>query len=253
MSYREVSDELEKILRLKTAPVAVKLYKDAKDLPKEPVDYKVNLCQLVSTARYQGKQSGGVPELMICSMGASCVGLIDTPEAITSGQAAVGAYCKDIECGKTFMANTFRLGDKGKQYAGINVQPLKTAKEDPDVVVMYVNPAQIMRLVHACAYDNGEKVAADTVCEAALCSSIGYVIENNKPVIAFPCAGDRIFGGTQNDEVVFAAPYALFRDKIVENLKKTAMGGFSVYPIPPNMAWTPTMPPTYTIAPEDLK
>ncbi len=158
MSYREVSDELEKILRLKTAPVAVKLYKDAKVLPKEPVDYKVNLCQLVSTARYQGKQSGGVPELMICSMGASCVGLIDTPEAITSGQAAVGAYCKDIECGKTFMANTFRLGDKGKQYAGINVQPLKTAKEDPDVVVMYVKSRSDYGVWYmACAYDNGKK------------------------------------------------------------------------------------------------
>jgi uncharacterized protein (DUF169 family) len=77
-------------------------------------------------------------------------------------------------------------------------------------------------------------------------------VANDKPVVGFPCAGDRIFGGTQTHEVVFVAPYPLVREKLVENLERTAEGGFSVYPVPPNMFWTPTMPPTYTIGPEDL-
>ena len=37
-------------------------------------------------------------------------------DSIESGQAAVGAYCKDIEAGKKFMENTFKLGDSGKVY-----------------------------------------------------------------------------------------------------------------------------------------
>ncbi|WP_213996889.1 MULTISPECIES: DUF169 domain-containing protein [Tepidanaerobacter] len=253
MNCLEVSNKLQEILRLDTDPVAITMYKDKEKLPRKPLDYKINLCQLVSTARYQGRPSSGVPEMMVCAMGAACVGLIKTPEAISSGKAAVGPYCANEEAGKKFMENTFKLGDKGKQYEGIYVEPLSRAKEEPDVVVVYVNPAQVMRLVHACAYDNGEKVAADTVCEAALCSSIGFALANNKPTIGFPCAGDRIFGGTQNQELVFVAPYSLFRDKLIDNLEKTAKGGFSVYPVPPNMAWTPSMPPTYTIQPEDLK
>jgi uncharacterized protein (DUF169 family) len=123
---------------------------------------------------------------------------------------------------------------------------------DPDAVIIYINPAQAMRLIHACAYETGEKIAADTVAEAALCASIGFAVAKDKPTLGFPCAGDRIFGGTQPSEVVFVAPYSLVSDKLVENLKRTAEGGFSVYPVPPNMFWTPTMPPTYTIQPEDL-
>ncbi|NLJ40337.1 MAG: DUF169 domain-containing protein [Clostridiales bacterium] len=248
----EISKRLLEILRLDTDPIAVTMYKDKEELPRKPQDFKLNLCQLISMARYQRKSTSGVPELMICSMGAACVGLIDTPEAISSGKAAVGPYCKDEESGKNFMANTFKLGDSGKQYEGVYIQPLSVSVNEPDVVVAYVNPAQVMRLIHACAYDNGNKVTADTVCEAALCSAIGFALAKNKPVVGFPCAGDRIFGGTQSHELIFAAPYSLFRDKLITALEETQKGGFSVYPVPPNMNWTPAMPPTYTIQPEDL-
>ncbi len=252
MEKKQLAEELDSILRLDTKPVGIKLYKNQDELPKKPFNFKLNLCQLVAMARYQGKMNSGTPDKMICAMGAACVGLIDTPEAIASGKAAVGAYVQDQTAGKAFMDNTFKLGDTGKKYDGILIGALESMDVDPDVVVMYVNPAQVMRLIHACTYNTGEKITADTVAEAALCSSIGYALANDKPVVGFPCAGDRIFGGTHPHEVVFVAPYALVRDKLVENLKRTAEGGFSVYPVPPNMFWTPTMPPTYTIQPEDL-
>ena len=252
MTRQEIAKELETILRLDTKPVGIKMYEKAEDLPKKPMPHKLNLCQLVSIARCQGRDNSGVPEKMICSMGAACVGLIETTEVISSGKAAVGAYCKDEVAGKKFMANTFKLGDTGKKYAGVYVQALESSKVEPDVVVIYATPVQIMRLIHANAYDTGEKTKADTVAEAALCSSIGYAIAEKKAVIGFPCAGDRIFGGTQNQEMVFVAPFKLFKEKLVDNLKNTAKGGFSVIPIPPNMNWTPAMPPTYTINESDL-
>ncbi|NLS44220.1 MAG: DUF169 domain-containing protein [Firmicutes bacterium] len=252
MERKQIASELDSILRLGTKPVGIKLYKDQNELPKKPLNFKLNLCQLVSIARYQGKTNTGTPDKMICSMGAACVGLIATPEAIASGRAAVGAYVKDEAAGKAFMDNTFKLGDEGKKYDGVLVGALGNMDVDPDAVIIYINPAQAMRLIHACAYETGEKIAADTVAEAALCASIGFAVAKDKPTLGFPCAGDRIFGGTQPSEVVFVAPYSLVRDKLVENLKRTAEGGFSVYPVPPNMFWTPTMPPTYTIQPEDL-
>ncbi|NLA06092.1 MAG: DUF169 domain-containing protein [Firmicutes bacterium] len=253
MDNRELAEQLEKILRLDTMPVAMKFYDDRKDLPREPLNFKLNLCQLVAMARYQGRTNSGVPDMMICAMGAACTGLIKTPDDIKSGQAAVGAYCKDIESGKKFMENTFKLGDSGKVYDAVLVSPLANAKFEPDVVIIYSNPAQVMRLIHGCVYDNGEKVKADTVAEAAMCSCAGYVLAKREPMVGFPCAGDRIFGGTQNFELVFAAPYELVRDKLVENLEMTAKGGFSVYPVPPNMFWTPSMPPAYTITEDKLK
>ena len=85
---------------------------------------------------------------------------------------AVGAYCKDIEAGKKFMENTFKLGDSGKVYDAVLVSPLANAKFEPDAVIIYSNPAQTMRLIHGCVYDNGEKVKADTVAEAAMCRCV---------------------------------------------------------------------------------
>lgn len=251
MNLSEMANVLEKMLRLDTRPVAIKMYSDAEDLPRKPLNFKLNICQLVSMARYAGKSNSGVPQKMVCSMGAACVGLIKTPEPIATGKAAVGPYTKDEKAGKRFMENTFKVGDFGKKYDGIMVAPLEQADFEPDVVVIYANPAQIMRLIHANAYETGEKTTADTVAEAALCSSIGFALWNKKPVIGFPCAGDRIFGGTQNNELVMAIPFAEM-NRILKNLAETAKGGFSVYPIPPNMMWTPTMPQTYTIQENDL-
>lgn len=255
MQAKEISENIVKLLHLETEPVAVKMYKDRADLPRHPQNIKQNFCQLVSIARYQGRANSGVADGMICAFGASCLGLMKTPEAITSGKAALGVYTGTPEASQKFMQNVYRIGDHGKKYDAVMVKPLAEVAEgeEPDAVIIYVNPAQAMRLIHACAYDNGEKITADTVAEGAMCSCTGFTIETGKPTVGFPCAGDRIFGGTQNHELVFTAPYSLVKGKLVEFLEKTAAGGFSVYPVPPNMHWTPMMPPTYTVQPEDLK
>jgi len=255
MQPKDVSESIVRILHLETEPVAVKMYKDRQDLPKRPQNIKQNFCQLVSIARYQGRGNSSTADNMVCAFGAACLGLIETPEVISSGKAAVGVYTGTQEAAKNFMANTFKIGDNGKQFDGVMVKPLAEVTEDdePDAVIIYVNPAQAMRLIHACAYDTGEKITADTVAEGAMCSCTSFSIETQKPSIGFPCAGDRIFGGTQNHELVFTAPYRLVKEKLVDRLEKTAAGGFSVFPVPPNMHWTPMMPPSYTIQSEYLK
>ena len=176
MQAKEISESIVRILHLETEPVAVKLYKDRADLPKHPQNIKQNFCQLVSIARYQNRGNSSVADNMICAFGAACLGLIETPEVISSGKAALGIYTGNPEAAKNFMANAFKIGDTGKQYDGVMVTPLSEVTEDaePDAVIIYVNPAQAMRLIHACAYDTGEKITADTVAEGAMCSCTGF-------------------------------------------------------------------------------
>lgn len=248
---KEMAKKLESALRLDTRPVAIKFYKDRKDLPIKPLQRKLNLCQLVFMARNMGKANSGVADKMVCSFGAACAGLIKTPEPIASGRGAVGIYVKDEEAGKNFFGNTYKLGDEGKKFDGVYVAPLESIDVEPDIVVIHGNSAQIIRLIHANAYETGEKVSADTVAEGALCSSISYAMMYKKPRIDFPCAGERAFGGAQNHEIVFVTPYDRL-EKIVENLEHTAKGGFSVYPAPSYMDFTPVMPSAYSIQEEDL-
>lgn len=253
MDKKLLAQRLVDLLRLDTNPVGVKLYRQREELPRRPFNWKINICQLVCQARYQGKFGSGTPDLMVCAIGAACTGLIKTPERFISGRAAVGRYVSDEEAGRKFMANTYKLGDKGKQYDGIYVGPVAGFKDiDPDVVVIYANPAQVMRLIHASLFETGDCVKADTVAEAALCSSIGFALGEQKPIIGFPCAGDRTFGGTQKDELLFALPFSFFQT-LVENLESLQMAVGQVYPVGPFMAWTPTMVPAYTMQPEDLE
>ncbi|MDK2982104.1 MAG: hypothetical protein PWQ55_2451 [Chloroflexota bacterium] len=255
MEPQEISESIIKILHLETQPVAVKMYEHMADLPRHTQNIKQNFCQLVSIARYQGRGNSGTAESMICAFGAACLGLIETPEVISSGKAGLGIYTGNPQAAETFMSNVFKIGDSGKKYEAVMVKPLAevTPEDEPDAVIIYVNPAQAMRLIHASSYDTGEKITADTVAEGAMCSCTAFAIANEKPMVGFPCAGDRIFGGTQNHELVYTAPYSLVAGKLVENLEATAKGGFSVFPVPPNMHWTPAMPPAYTIQPEYLE
>lgn len=252
MDCRELSDFFMQALRLETDPVAVRLYESASDLPKKPLPFKLNICQLISMARHQGRTASGVPERMVCSIGAACTGLIGTPEAFRNGTAAVGRYVENAEAGKRFFENTFKIGDSGRAFDAILLSPLRDAGGIvPDAVIFYANPAQVMRLIHACVYRTGEKVEAATVAEAAVCSAIGFVKSTGRPIVGFPCAGDRRFGGTQNTELLFAAPYGMLEDMAYALSDLGAVA--PVYPVAPNVMWTPQMPAAYTIGDGDIE
>ena len=112
------------ILRLETEPVAVKLHASREDLPRRPLPFPVNICQLISMARHQGRQASGVPERMVCAIGAACLGLVETPPAFRDGSAAVGRYVASREAGEAFFRNTFKLGDSGARHQAVSVAPL---------------------------------------------------------------------------------------------------------------------------------
>lgn len=247
MDRRTLSETFERLLKLETGPVAVHLYENREDLPRKPLPFEVNICQLISMARHQGRPAAGIPGRMVCSIGAACTGLIETPAAFRDGTAAVGRYVADAQAGVEFFRNTYKLGDSGARFGAIMLSPLAGCEIEraPDAVVFYCNPAQVMRFVHAVLYRTGEKVAADTVAEAAVCSAIGFVVGTGRPVIGFPCAGDRRFGGTQHHELVFACPFDLL-EGMAGALVELAGSG-PLYPVPPNVMWTPKMPPAYTI------
>lgn len=244
------AETLKSVLKLDTEPVAVKLLKNRNEWKGSLVKIKTNLCQMVSMARYQSTTTAQDAQGMVCVLGACCLGLIKTPDRFTSGEAVVGKYTKDASAGKKFIENTYMLGNKGKQFNLVVIGPLKDIN-DPDIVVLYANPAQMLPLIHANTYETGEKITADTVAEAALCASLGYSFGEQAPAIGFPCAGDRRFGGTQHHELLFTIAGSKF-PKLMDNLILRHQSNPYLFPVPPSMQWVPMMPPAYTINDDDL-
>jgi len=247
MNARDIADMLSKTLKLDTYPIAVRLAEKRDELREEPLSLKLNNCQLISMARHGGLHSSGVPDRMVCSIGAACVGLVKTPEEFTGGTAAVGKYTVDSHAGITFFRNTFKIGDSGAMYEGIEFAPLGKALFQPMAVIIYGNPAQIMRLVHANAWNNGEMTTGDTVAEAAVCSSIGLAVSKNRTVLGLPCAGDRRFGGTQNHEMVFVTPWETLAGRIAPALNQMFELQGSLYPVAPCVLYETRMPDAYTL------
>ena len=252
MEPAKIAEELTRILRLETHPVAVTVYRDRNEMKRKPLKQKHNICQLLSMARFNGRTNSSVAETQVCAMGACCLGLIKTPQSFSSGKAAYHVYTGTREAAVRFMSNVYKIGDAGRKYDSVMVKPLFSVKDDEDasVLVIYVNPLQAMCLIHASLWDDGEKVAADTVAEGALCSAIAYALDKNKPIIGFPCTGDRSYSGTQNHELVYAAPYAWAKEKLLNNLTQVIKGGASAVPMAPYMYWTPVMDGDYTITEE---
>lgn len=59
--------------------------------------------------------------------------------------------------------------------------------------------------------------------------------------MVIPGQGERIFAGTQDDEVVFAAPGEFFLD-LAEALKKAGKPIGARYPVPPYQNFQPDFP-----------
>ncbi|PIE53415.1 hypothetical protein CSA37_01690 [Candidatus Fermentibacteria bacterium] len=247
MDRNEMEELLFKALKLDTHPVAVRLSENGTDLAEQPLSLKLNNCQLISIARHQGKYSSGAPERMVCAIGAACTGLVKTPSGFIDGTAAVGKYTADSEAGREFFRNTFKLGDSGARYRAIEFAPLGSAPFNADVVIVYGNPAQIMRLVHANSWRDGCATRGDTVAEAAVCSSMAIAMNTGEAIIGLPCAGDRRFGGTQNHEMLFAAPFEVFREKIVPSLAEMLEAAGSLYPVAPWVMYQGEMSDEYTL------
>jgi uncharacterized protein (DUF169 family) len=107
--------------------------------------------------------------------------------------------------------------------------PLNKASFEPDMVMVFGNPAQIMMLLCAMQKVRYECFDFTFIGEGACMDSFGRYYETGKTSVAIPCYGERALGQVADDEIVVAlAPQEL--ERIIEGLDKLAESGFG-YPI----------------------
>ena len=120
---------------------------------------------------------------------------------------------------------------RAKEYAGIVFSPLAWTKIAPDLIMVYGNPAQIMRLLHGATHHEGNNVVSAFSGRAGSCS--GGIIQTmltGECQVVIPGNGDRVWAMTQDEEVAFTIPAARL-GLVIEGLKVTHERGVR-YPIP---------------------
>jgi uncharacterized protein (DUF169 family) len=230
--WTAVSKALERYLRLKTFPVAFKLFESATALDgikgiRRP-DYMPRMCQLITLARVHGWTLGVTKEQLGSLACASIIGLCEPPKELIEGMALSGILYKTAKDAREHEMAVPRLL-VGK-YKALAVAPLAGNKFDPDIILIYGNPAQIFVLIAAIQWEDFEPLQFYCVGESSCSDAIVRCYVTSKPSLGIPPYAERRYGYAQDDEMVMGLPVTSV-DKVLRGLKGIYKGGIR-YPIP---------------------
>jgi uncharacterized protein (DUF169 family) len=239
--------DIESHLRLKTFPVGFKFLTSKGDVEKvgkvrRPRKYSTT-CQLISMARTFGWTFGttGAELMPICS---NVLGFLEAPPKLKDGTLRSVAWCRTKEDAKKFEDAIPRI-PLGK-YEAVLLGPATTGLFEPDFVLFYVNPAQLILMINALQFEDYERFVFYCVGETSCSDSIVECHLGGKPAVGIPCFGERRFGSAQDDEMVMAVPGPML-EKLRRNLVELSKRGVR-YPITfygPQVDPSPGVPPVY--------
>ncbi len=255
--YCELGKNLTETLKLQYFPLAIKLVKSEKEFPdgtRRPsfLNMRITMCQGFAMSRRIGWTVGLTAEDMKCIPNLIAYGFaeLEDQNAFIEAFRAMGYYETDE---LTMKAVSTMPHLEPVKYNGMVVSPLGWTKIIPDLLLIYCNSAQAMRLIQATVYKTGERITTPISGLAASCvEGVLGTFLTKKPGLVVPGAGDRAFGTTQDHELVFTTPKEMITDTIGA-LKKAGYEKGIRYPIPTSIAEPQAIPEAWTILNGKLK
>ena len=229
--WEKLVRRMELLMRLRSFPVAFKLLKKQEDIAAIPfirrMTHKVTLCQLITIVRTYDWTVGADLNDFISPMCPSIIGLTDLPEVFKDGTFRSIVWAKTREDGRKFENSIPRL-PSGKYQAAV-LAPLVYNPFDPDIVLIYANPAQMMLLINSLQFEDYEVMEFFCVGESSCSDAIARCYLSGKPSLSIPCYGERRYGHAQDDELVMALPAAMM-EKALKGMEALYKKGIR-YPI----------------------
>ncbi|MBA7674612.1 hypothetical protein ES703_82832 [subsurface metagenome] len=223
MDLKQVNETLNLYIRPQTFPLALKLCTSESELPERvrmpmrDLGYQITLCQGVGLARRFRWMLAVGKDDQCCIGGARAMGFIaEQPEE---------DLAKRLESGK---------------YSHLLIAPIEITDFEPDVIVIYGNPAQAMRLVQAVVRGTGSSVSATATGSGDCGDIVARTTLSDQCQFIMPSGGDRAMGGAQDHEVIFTMPKSKV-EAVLKGLEDTHKAGFR-YPIVTDLRHSPTLP-----------
>jgi Uncharacterized protein conserved in archaea len=211
---KEYGDKFKELLGLRHEPVAVRLMRknDKTNLPL--AEKQLSHCQAVSEAR-SGKMFMMPADLHGCNVGASALGIVETPDKVRSGEFhfAIGAHETQGATEKMIADRTaLKKGATGTAYA-----PLSKADFEPDVVIVEDIPERVYWFMAMSTAEKGGRASYSTApFQAACVDTTAIPIETGRPNISIGCFGCRKRTDIKADEMLIGIPY-----KLIPEMSKT--------------------------------
>lgn len=229
--WAAITRRLEQYLRLETYPVAYKRLEKVEELEGikgvRRFERRLTFCQVPTLVRRSG-WTVGVTRKNVSERCARLNGLAATTAEEIEREAADFAttWFATVEEARKQMAVYPPLIPPGE---AVVLAPLASGKFEPDVVMVYGNPAQLMLLMNALQFRDYERFQFHFMGEGACADGLSQCYTSGKPALAVPCLGERRFGGVTDNEMVLVIPSRMV-EKAVEGLQSLWKRGLR-YPI----------------------
>jgi len=242
-----LENAIQTYVRPDTLPLAIRVMKKGEEVPervKRPYrDFgkTFSICQGVTMARRYGWAIAMDREDLSCPIAKIAFGFEDQLDYYLEGNLTDGMYTKTCDLGAITEAAVPKFS---KDEAGtVLMAPLTRTSFEPEVIVIYGNSAQVMRMVAAALYTTGGEVTSSFTARADCADIVIKTMKSDKPQVILPCYGDRVFGQTHDHEMAFTIPYKDVSE-FIEGLKMTHKGGVR-YPVPTYLQYEAKYPNTY--------
>jgi len=225
--YNSYGEDLERLLLLRTSPIAVKMLEKEEDIPegairpKKDRGYHLAQCQAFAMSRRQRETIAMLKEDHWCWAPLMGYGLVENPR---DDFVDSHAFFTCLKYGK---------------YIGIVSAPLSTTTFEPDLVLIYSNTAQLRIMISVVKNMEKALVASEFDPIDSCVYSVVNPILTGQYRITLPDPGDYERALAGEDEIIFSVP----RDKLegfVSGIRQTEerRAGY----IHHNMAMRPDFP-----------
>ena len=247
MELQTINEALNSYIRPQTFPVAVRMVGSASEIPekarmpKRDLGVTMPVCQGIALARRWGWLMAMGEEDMLCPPGALTLGFLPAKAKFLDGSFNIPFWVKNQDVRAKISRNLPQL-EQGK-YTHLIAAPLHRAGFDPQVIIIYGNPAQISRLIQSAVYGTGEPIVCSSIGAFACGAEITVPILTDQCQISMVGGGDRAVAQTQDHEAAFAVPASKV-EALVQGLEETHKAGMR-YPTPSFLMYQAQFPPVF--------
>ncbi len=231
--WAELVAGLNRLLRLRTTPIGMKLFETRGEMEavpriRRPRDIHTT-DQIVGQAAHNGWTVGITAEDLVGAQCSTVIGLHPRSDDWLSGDRMTGVW---YETGEDASAHQHAMDvvPHGR-YEAMAVSPLASGRLDPpDICLIYATPAQMILLINGLQWSGYRKLEWGCVGESACADSWGRALATGEPSLSIPCFAERRYGGVMEDELLMAMP-PMFLPKTLAGLEQLSRNGLR-YPIP---------------------
>jgi len=232
MDLQTMVDKLNVYFRPQTFPIAIRLVRSGDEIPKkakmpkQDLGVEMSLCQGVAITRRYGWTMAMGADDMNCPAGALVAGFYPADEKVLSGSFMM-PFWGDQNIRARIVADIPKL-EAGK-YRYIVTAPLEKTTFEPQLILVYGNPAQIARLIQANTLKTGKSLVSSFMGAFACGVEIAKPLIDNQCQATISGGGERSVALTQDHEMCFTIPIDK-AEAIIDGLEITHKAG-TRYPV----------------------